>query len=120
MMDGSFNGQWGGSSLVFIELEGFFQLIDLAEWDYVINLSVHDYPLANTSTIHQILELTPQKSYLTEWVGDPETLRRLSYTGLVSKDKMSITIDFRRPRLFPWVNRYPLNKQSQWMVLFIT
>lgn len=118
VMKASFYGQWGSSSLVFIELEGFFQLIDMAEWDYVINLSVYDYPLANTSTIHYILEKTPQKSYLAYWAGDLETMRRLSFTAFTSESKKHFVIDFRRPRFFPWVGRFTPMKQSQWMVIF--
>ena len=116
IMDKSFHGQWGGASLVFIELEGFYQLLDLADWDYVINLSAYDYPLANTSTIHQILEKTPQKSHIGNWNGDPETMRRMSYTSVVSKSKKEMIIDFRQTRLFPWVSRFLIKKQSQWMV----
>ena len=116
VMSKSFYGQWGGSSLVFMELEGFFQLMDMAEWDYVINLSVHDYPLANTSTIHHILEKTPQKSYIGHWVGDSETFRRISHVGIISKAKKRIRIDFDRLRLFTLGDRFYPVKQLQWMV----
>ncbi|KAI9192945.1 uncharacterized protein BJ171DRAFT_33426 [Polychytrium aggregatum] len=49
---------WGGSGIVFAQIAGFFNLHDLARWDYVINLSGYDYPLMSTSTIHDILEVT--------------------------------------------------------------
>ncbi len=36
IMKQSFNGLWGHSSLVFAELAGFFELLDMdANWEYV-------------------------------------------------------------------------------------
>ena len=49
--------QWGSTSIVVAQLEGFYRLLDLAEWDYVINLSAYDYPLLSTDAIHKILEV---------------------------------------------------------------
>ena len=39
------------------ELEGYFQLLDLADWDYAINLSAEDFPLMSTEAIHKKLEV---------------------------------------------------------------
>jgi hypothetical protein len=116
VMDKSFFGQWGGSSLVFIELEGFFQLLQMAEWDYVINLSAHDYPLANTSTIHHILQITPGRSYIGHWAGNEETFRRLSCIAIRSNSKKEIVIDYAQPRQFTLGDRFFPMIQTQWMV----
>lgn len=50
-----FSNIWGHSSLLFTELSGFFELRDLAEWDYVVNLSNYDWPLRTNSEIHKVL-----------------------------------------------------------------
>ncbi|KAJ1548395.1 hypothetical protein HK405_003388, partial [Cladochytrium tenue] len=34
----SYRGLWGHISLVWMQLSGFWELLDLADWDYVINL----------------------------------------------------------------------------------
>lgn len=52
----SISGQWGHSSLVFIEMNGFFELLDLARWDYVINLSGMDFPFRRNQDIHDYLQ----------------------------------------------------------------
>lgn len=57
VMDNSFNLNWGASSIVFGQLEGFFTLMDIGEWDYVVNLSGYDYPLRSSKAIHAILEV---------------------------------------------------------------
>lgn len=48
-----FSKIWGHSTLLFTELSGFFELRDLAEWDYVINLSNYDWPLRANAEIHR-------------------------------------------------------------------
>ncbi|KAJ3091020.1 hypothetical protein HK102_001931 [Quaeritorhiza haematococci] len=55
LLDLSFNVMWGHISIVFAELEGFFRLLDFADWDFIINLSEHDYPLQRSDLIHQRL-----------------------------------------------------------------
>ncbi|KAI8803347.1 core-2/I-branching enzyme-domain-containing protein [Cladochytrium replicatum] len=47
--------RWGHSSIVFAQLNGMFALLDLADWDFVINLSEHDYPLRKNWQIHSLL-----------------------------------------------------------------
>ena len=55
IMKNSFYLQWGSSSIVFAQLEGFYQMLDLGDWDYIINLSAYDYPLYSTNAIHKHL-----------------------------------------------------------------
>jgi hypothetical protein len=59
VFESPFSMQWGGSSIVFAQLEGFYRLLDIAEWDYVINLSVYDYPLMSTAAMHHFLQVSP-------------------------------------------------------------
>lgn len=48
---------WGHSSIVLAQQEAFFQLMHLAKFDYVINLSNTDYPLETPDYMHSVLEV---------------------------------------------------------------
>ena len=54
-------------SLVYTYLSGFFELQDLADWDYVINLSNYDWPLRRNAELHRILDMNPGCSYIDFW-----------------------------------------------------
>lgn len=58
----------GHASILFTQLSGYFELLDLAEWDYVINLSNYDWPLRHTAAIHQNLAKFPGYSYIDFFV----------------------------------------------------
>lgn len=59
---------WGHASLVFTQLSGFWELKDLADWDYVINLSNYDWPLKSNAQIHQLLLSDGKgKNYIEYW-----------------------------------------------------
>ncbi|KAJ3178237.1 hypothetical protein HDU85_005234 [Gaertneriomyces sp. JEL0708] len=51
-----YNAFWGHVSIVHMQLSGFFELLDLGEWKYVINLSGHDWPLRSSQQIYESLE----------------------------------------------------------------
>lgn len=56
------------SSGLFSLLNGYFELMDVASWDYVINLSVWDWPLSSNDAIYTILEAHgKQKSWISLW-----------------------------------------------------
>lgn len=57
----------GHISLVYTNLSGFFELRDLADWDFVINLSNYDWPLRRNNDIHRILSLHNGSSYIDYW-----------------------------------------------------
>ena len=65
----SYHGLWGHISLVWMQLNGFFELLDLADWDHVINLSASDYPLRSSMDIHKWLSLEKNKgmSFAEDW-----------------------------------------------------
>ncbi|KAI8803355.1 core-2/I-branching enzyme-domain-containing protein [Cladochytrium replicatum] len=50
---------WGHSSIVHAELLGLFSLYEKADWDFVINLSEHDYPLRSNAKIYSELKKGP-------------------------------------------------------------
>lgn len=49
--------QWGMVSIVNAQVHGYFTLLDLAEWEFVINLSTNDYPIRNASFIYSKLKV---------------------------------------------------------------
>ena len=53
----------GSGYIVLAQLEGYFQLLDLADWDYAINISVDDFPLMSTGAIHQKLQVIIMNAY---------------------------------------------------------
>ena len=63
---------WGHISLVFTQLNGFWELLDLADWDYVINLSSYDYPLYANEKIHAFLNQsdTRNMNWIEYWRED--------------------------------------------------
>ncbi|KAJ3082768.1 Xylosyltransferase 2 [Quaeritorhiza haematococci] len=63
----SYRGLWGHISLVMMQINGFFELRDLAEWDYVINLSNYDWPLRTNIDIHTSLSNHTGKNWVQYW-----------------------------------------------------
>lgn len=60
---------WGHISLVFTQLSGFWELLDMADWDYLVNLSNYDFPIKSNSVIHSFLS-QPQykdKNWIEYW-----------------------------------------------------
>ncbi|RKP03491.1 hypothetical protein CXG81DRAFT_23887 [Caulochytrium protostelioides] len=51
VMPESFQVAWGSSTIVQVQLQAFFRLMDLCTFDHVMNLSVYDYPLLSTAAI---------------------------------------------------------------------
>ena len=60
---------WGHISLVFTQLSGFWELYDLADWEYVINISNYDYPLKKNSQIYKYLSQPQYKgqNFIEYW-----------------------------------------------------
>jgi hypothetical protein len=58
-----FSNIWGHISLVFTQLSGFWELLDMADWDYLINLSNYDYPIKRNAYIHEILDRPLYKNH---------------------------------------------------------
>ncbi|TPX33529.1 hypothetical protein SmJEL517_g03625 [Synchytrium microbalum] len=112
-----FNIHWGGGSMVMMMIEGFLKLLDLGDWDYVVNLSGYDYPLLEGEAIHSILERDPGKIYLTHWQ-DSETPRRLELVFLAGADQKFVVRPSAGPdRSFPYKNKFTPIKHHQWLIL---
>ncbi|KAI8915106.1 core-2/I-branching enzyme-domain-containing protein [Entophlyctis helioformis] len=106
---------WGHGTIVQAQLESAFQALELAGWDYIINLSAYDYPLKTVPDMHKILELSPGKSYI-EYLSNLER-NRVHKTNILSeaKGKLSSFHDFWRE--YPFDDTFPLHKHHQWMIL---
>ncbi|KAJ3318790.1 hypothetical protein HDV06_007041 [Boothiomyces sp. JEL0866] len=112
-----YNYLQGHISSVFIHLSGYFELLDLADWDYVINLSSVDWPLRRNNEIHRILELHPGYSYVDYWVDTESIADRHMRPHLGSKDN---TKNIHPPELgiTAWPFAYwQTFKQMEWMIL---
>ncbi|KAI8923713.1 hypothetical protein BC831DRAFT_513977 [Entophlyctis helioformis] len=114
LLSNPFRVHWGHVSIVFSHLETFFQLQDIASWDYVINLSAYDYPLASLPVIHGSLE--PDMSYMDY---EPSIYREDRLAAVAFESTHS-----ERPFGFWYTNRayqmrddFPPYQQSQWMIL---
>ncbi|TPX68329.1 hypothetical protein SpCBS45565_g03205 [Spizellomyces sp. 'palustris'] len=117
VMENSFNMNWGASSIVFGQLQGFFTLMDLADWDYVINLSGYDYPVRSSKAIHAILERDPGKAYIEHWY-DSEIEWRLERPFFLTRSRTSVRTPSTAPeRRFPLDHRFRSIKHHQWMIL---
>lgn len=62
-----FSNIWGHISLVFTQLSGFWELLDMADWDYMINLSNYDYPIKSNAIIHRFLSKYKDKNWIQYW-----------------------------------------------------
>ncbi|KAJ3206416.1 hypothetical protein HDU67_008176 [Dinochytrium kinnereticum] len=50
-----YSGLYGHAGQVWMQLSGFFELVDLAEWERVINLSAFDAPLRKSREVARVL-----------------------------------------------------------------
>jgi Core-2/I-Branching enzyme len=127
LMPTQFYVSWAHVSLLWIEVRAFFDLLDMIDFDYVVNLSGADYPLHSTGTVHAALERVPTSNWL--WWSDesiqiPFRSERMFYCQDVGSSicRFHYETMARESRgwesiedLFP--KRY---KGSQWMILHRT
>ena len=64
MTKSRFTHAQGHINQVFMQLAAFWELCDLADWDYVINLSNYDWPLRHNQDIYKLLIQNPGFSYI--------------------------------------------------------
>ncbi|KAJ3334668.1 hypothetical protein HDU91_002604, partial [Kappamyces sp. JEL0680] len=112
-------------SQVFIQLSGFWELFDMADWDYIINLSNYDWPLRHNTDIHAVLEKNPGNSYI-DFLPDTSTPRASHRLDTLHKrirphlaNKQG-KLAFHPPELgiSYWPFQYfQMYLQSQWMIL---
>jgi hypothetical protein len=64
---------WSHVSLIWVEIRAFFDLLDLINFEYVINLSGADYPLKSANTIYRHLEKKPGSNWIWWSTGGKNT-----------------------------------------------
>jgi hypothetical protein len=110
---------WGHVSLVFSQLSGFWELFDMADWDFVINLSNFDYPLGDNLFIHNNLKnASLDSNWIDYFSEDNNIIDRIYKTRAVSRTNLD-DLTLIQPQLIasPPFPRWKLWKQSQWMIL---
>ncbi|KAI8851610.1 core-2/I-branching enzyme-domain-containing protein [Chytridium lagenaria] len=122
-------GLWGHVSLVWMQLSGFWELQDLADWDYVINLSGADYPLRKSREIHRVLSLEHNrgKSFIEFWKGhwpgqgSYDTSSRMSMPQIAREDHITYEMSMHSPPnaglIYPSFRHWRLQKHNQWVIL---
>ncbi len=109
---------WGHSSLVFTQLSGFWELLDMADWDFVINLSNYDYPLKSNSYIHQSLaNVSMDTNWIEYWSENTHLAERLHRVHIGKADFSSVFSPEETGMISPPFPRWTSWKHHQWMIL---
>ncbi|KAJ1344756.1 hypothetical protein BSLG_000277 [Batrachochytrium salamandrivorans] len=114
-----FSNIWGHSSLVFTQLSGFWELLDMADWDYVINLSNYDFPLRRNVDIHRILNKPNNrgKNFIEYWP-DTEDLAERFYRAHIGDADFSSLFHPNGLGVTSWpFPRWRAYKHHQWMIV---
>ncbi|KAJ3290999.1 hypothetical protein HDU79_002768 [Rhizoclosmatium sp. JEL0117] len=122
MTSKSYEISWGHGSLMWCQLNGFWELLDLAEWEYVINLSASDYPLRKSREIAHILSQPKYKgrNHMDSWhVNTALAKRLLPFLHLKSPMFAEITVRHidELGVMLPPFPRWTYVKHHQWMIL---
>ena len=111
-----FLGAWGHSSLVHMQLSGFWELSDLAFFDFAINLSNFDYPLLQNGQIHDTLKKEGAQAFIEYFHPSafPSLLWRMGSSWVRTKSGGMTEVKTGRRRFpRPWV----FFKHHQWIML---
>ena len=65
----SFRNIFGHISLVYTQLSAFWEMQDMVDFEYAINLSCYDYPLRRNQDIYRTLSMSTvaEKSWISHW-----------------------------------------------------
>eukprot|EP00842_Homolaphlyctis_polyrhiza_P001241 jgi/Hompol1/2117/HPOL_002833-RA len=112
-----FGNTWGHISLIFTQLSGFWELADLADWDYIVNLSNYDWPLRNSRDAHRSLDVFKGFSWIDFWSDSEAVAERFMRPHLGKADHSGV---YHPPELgitsWPFAH-WKAYKQMQWMIL---
>ena len=126
VMPTAFSVIWGHATLLWAQIRGFFDLLDLIEFEYVINLSGSDYPLKSAETIYRALEEEPGNNWMDWTQADSWRVDWMYQCGAIEWDYMNLIkqcFDFGEVGVAyrPWdslVDIFPERyKSSQWLIL---
>ena len=81
IMETSFSSAWGHSSLVMAEMAGYFELLDMnPDWEYVLNISGFDFPLASNYEIYKKLRINGKSNWMRYFTSPAENKSRIEGT----------------------------------------
>ncbi|KAJ3328051.1 hypothetical protein HDU76_010676 [Blyttiomyces sp. JEL0837] len=111
-------GAWSHISLVWMELSGYWELLDMAKWDIVINLSAQDFPFRRSREIHRFLTTGANKglNMIQHWQMSIEIAERLTRPHVRSTEFTMRYIE-EAGLIYPPYPSWALCKQPQWMAL---
>ncbi|KAJ3104686.1 hypothetical protein HDU97_008962 [Phlyctochytrium planicorne] len=118
-----YKGRWGHISLVWMQLNGFWELLDLADWHHVINLSALNVPMRKSREIHRILDLPENrgKNFVSYWGEYKELAQRITRPHLPRMDKQDGEFNTHHPDeaglMYPPFPRWKVCKHHQWLIL---
>ncbi|KAJ3254208.1 hypothetical protein HK103_007453 [Boothiomyces macroporosus] len=114
-----FHNIWGHISLVFTQLAGFWELLDLADWDYIINLSNYDWPIKRNAQIHKLLsqEKYKNKNFIEYWSETSDLAERFYRVHLGEEDYSSVYHPAELGVVTWPFNHWRAYKHHQWMIL---
>ncbi|KAI9346241.1 core-2/I-branching enzyme-domain-containing protein [Obelidium mucronatum] len=117
-----FKISWGHASIMWMQLNGFWELLDLAEWDHLITLSAHDYPLRKSREIARILHQDKYvgSNFIKHWSHDVAHAKRL-LPNLHMKNPQFLEITGHHldqiGMMAPPFPRWAYVKHHQWLIL---
>ncbi|KAJ3212041.1 hypothetical protein HDU67_004101 [Dinochytrium kinnereticum] len=121
MAKNRFDGLWGHSSLVRMQLSGFWELLDLADWDYVINLSGEDFPLRRSREIYRVLQMEKHQGFnwIEHWDDNAESAARISRPHVPTMERRMYRMMniWEAGLLSPPFTWWRTPKCHQWMIL---
>ncbi|TPX65204.1 hypothetical protein SpCBS45565_g05326 [Spizellomyces sp. 'palustris'] len=119
----SYEGMWGHASLVWMQLSGYWELLDLADWDFVINLSGHDWPLRTSAEMYRTLNSSDHqgKEHIEFWTEPSDSAGRLVRPHMGRSDRPTVEWSLYHPpdvglSFYPFP-AWRACKQHQWMIL---
>ncbi|TPX32471.1 hypothetical protein SmJEL517_g04483 [Synchytrium microbalum] len=112
---------WGSAQLVFATLDCFFKLLDVSEFDYIINLSANDYPLLRPDAMYANLKADERNGHRQSWIGArkaEEFADRWSKPFVfTSKDQIEPIQWHHAGKAFHHTLAFDIFKHPQWVVL---
>ncbi|KAJ3102006.1 Xylosyltransferase 2 [Phlyctochytrium planicorne] len=119
----TYDGMWGHISLVWIQLSGYWELMDMADWEYVINLSAFDFPLRASREVYRVLNQSVNrgKIWIDYWDDDTATTSRMMRPHLARLDRSAGDFTMYHLEdiglLYPPYAGWRMCRQHQWMIL---
>ncbi|KAJ3066072.1 hypothetical protein HDU98_010607, partial [Podochytrium sp. JEL0797] len=118
----SYQISWGHGSIMWMQMNGFWELLELAEWDHLINLSANDYPLRKSKDIARILSQPEMEGYnfIDYWTVDTALAKRLLPHLHIKHPKSLEITGFHLNEMgmmSPPFPRWEYVKNHQWVIL---